>query len=61
MRNCLKSPTSDDIFQLQESQSDQASFGEGTQPDQEPLLPSYQEKVPVPVYYPTPSQTRLAT
>uniref|UniRef100_A0A2K5EIK3 Uncharacterized protein n=1 Tax=Aotus nancymaae TaxID=37293 RepID=A0A2K5EIK3_AOTNA len=49
--NCLKSPTSDYVSLLQESQSDWASFGEGTKPDQEPHL------VPVP----TPSQTRLAT
>ncbi|CAO2613586.1 RING finger protein 11, partial [Lemmus lemmus] len=41
-------------------QSDRASFGEGTEPDQEPP-PLYQEQVPVPVYHPTPSQTRLAT
>ncbi|XP_036893414.1 RING finger protein 11-like [Sturnira hondurensis] len=69
MGNCLKSPTSDDISLLHESQSDRASFGEGTELDQEPL-PPYQlnlvkvlklEQVPVPVYHPTPSQTRLAT
>lgn len=60
MGNCLKSPTSDDISLLHESQSDRASFGEGTEPDQEPP-PPYQEQVPVPVYHPTPSQTRLAT
>ncbi|KFO24504.1 Transmembrane protein 5 [Fukomys damarensis] len=57
--NCLKSPTSDDISLLHESQSDRASFGEGTEQDQEPQLP-YQEQVPVPAYHPTPSQTRLA-
>ncbi|XP_021103570.1 RING finger protein 11 isoform X1 [Heterocephalus glaber] len=80
MGNCLKSPTSDDISLLHESQSDRASFGEGTEPDQEPpppyqppgstlqrrrghwtTRPHYWEQVPVPVYHPTPSQTRLAT
>ncbi|KAM4855487.1 LOW QUALITY PROTEIN: RING finger protein 11-like [Urocitellus parryii] len=50
--NCLI-PTSDDISLLHEPQSGRASFGEGTEPDQ--------EQVPVPVYHPTPSQTRLAT
>ncbi|XP_036033187.1 LOW QUALITY PROTEIN: RING finger protein 11 [Onychomys torridus] len=59
MGNCLKSPTSDDISLLHESQSDQASCGEGTEPDQEPP-PPYQEQVPLPFYHPTPSQTRLA-
>ncbi|KAM3841623.1 RING finger protein 11 isoform 2-T2 [Vipera latastei] len=58
MGNCLKSPTSDDISLLHESQSDRASYGDGTEPDQEPP-PPYQEQVPV--YHPTPSQTRLAT
>ncbi|KAF6345519.1 ring finger protein 11 [Rhinolophus ferrumequinum] len=84
MGNCLKSPTSDDISLLHESQSDRASFGEGTEPDQEPPPPyqgnlarsinqmvkrshwtgvgdNSEEQVPVPVYHPTPSQTRLAT
>ncbi|EMP33552.1 RING finger protein 11 [Chelonia mydas] len=125
MGNCLKSPTSDDISLLHESQSDRASYGDGTEPDQEPPPPyqviktngdqfqrdekemewmkklricgsweivlflqgseqqnvmtlpeastcsvhllildthsNYQEQVPVPVYHPTPSQTRLAT
>uniref|UniRef100_A0A8C8R8N9 RING finger protein 11 n=1 Tax=Pelusios castaneus TaxID=367368 RepID=A0A8C8R8N9_9SAUR len=60
MGNCLKSPTSDDISLLHESQSDRASYGDGPEPDQEPP-PPYQEQVPVPVYHPTPSQTRLAT
>ncbi|TKC48819.1 hypothetical protein EI555_015047 [Monodon monoceros] len=60
MGNCLKSPTSDDISLLHESQSERASFGEGTERDQEPP-PPYQEQVPVPVYHPTPSQTHLAT
>ncbi|NWH74187.1 RNF11 protein, partial [Piaya cayana] len=60
MGNCLKSPTSDDISLLHESQSDRASYGDGAEPDQEPP-PPYQEQVPVPVYHPTPSQTRLAT
>ncbi|KAG3286211.1 RNF11 [Ictidomys tridecemlineatus] len=60
MGNCLKSPTSDDISLLHKSWSDQASFGEGTEPDQEPP-PPYQEQVPVPVYHQTPSQTWLAT
>ncbi|XP_032316568.1 RING finger protein 11-like [Camelus ferus] len=53
MGNCLKSPTSDDISLLHETQSHQASFGE-------PPL-QYQEQVPVPVYHPIPSQTHLAT
>lgn len=53
MGNCLKSPTSDDISLLHESQSDRASYGDGTEPDQEPP-PPYQvlreiEKDPVPV------------
>lgn len=39
MGNCLKSPTSDDISLLHESQSDRASFGEGTEPEQEPPPP----------------------
>lgn len=39
MGNCLKSPTSDDISLLHESQSDRASFGDGTDPDQEPPPP----------------------
>ncbi|KAK3566320.1 hypothetical protein QTP86_032360 [Hemibagrus guttatus] len=112
MGNCLKSPTSDDISLLHESQSDRASFGDGTDPDLEPP-PPYQghhhaetdkdspcftslliaceyvsehlrgtldfiygatlpftkfmewcfstEQIHVPVYHPTPSQTRLAT
>ncbi|KFO29110.1 RING finger protein 11-like [Fukomys damarensis] len=59
MGNCLKSPTLDDMSLLHESQSDRASFGEGTEPDQEP--PIHQEQVPIPVYHPTPSQTWLAT
>ncbi|KAG3266864.1 RING finger protein 11 [Ictidomys tridecemlineatus] len=54
MGNCLKSPTSGDISLLQESQSHRASFDEGMELHQ-------QEQVPVPVYHPTPSQTRLAT
>ncbi|KAJ7405357.1 RING finger protein 11 [Willisornis vidua] len=96
MGNCLKSPTSDDISLLHESQSDRASYGDGAEPDQEPPPPYQrfltflldeelvhkcgwftetmidskinrptgvycQEQVPVPVYHPTPSQTRLAT
>ncbi|KAM4629514.1 RING finger protein 11b [Cheilinus undulatus] len=60
MGNCLKSPTSDDISLLHESQSDRASYGDGTDPDQEPP-PPYQEQIHVPVYHPTPSQARLAT
>ncbi|KAG7266271.1 hypothetical protein CRUP_005886 [Coryphaenoides rupestris] len=60
MGNCLKSPTSDDISLLHESQSDRASYGEGVDPDQEPP-PPYQEQLHVPVYHPTPSQARLAT
>uniref|UniRef100_A0A9J7XPN2 Ring finger protein 11b n=1 Tax=Cyprinus carpio carpio TaxID=630221 RepID=A0A9J7XPN2_CYPCA len=60
MGNCLKSPTSDDISLLHESQSDRASFGDANDPDQEPP-PPYQEQIHVPVYHPTPSQARLAT
>nr|AAI57293.1 Unknown (protein for MGC:147699) [Xenopus tropicalis] len=58
MGNCLKSPTSDDISLLHESQSDRASYGDGNDGDQEPP-PPYQEQAPVPVYHPTPSQTHL--
>lgn len=39
MGNCLKSPTSDDISLLHESQSDRASYGDGADPDQEPPPP----------------------
>lgn len=39
MGNCLKSPTSDDISLLHESQSDRASFGDGTDADLEPPPP----------------------
>lgn len=39
MGNCLKSPTSDDISLLHESQSDRASFGDGADPDLEPPPP----------------------
>lgn len=39
MGNCLKSPTSDDISLLHESQSDRASFGDGTDLDLEPPPP----------------------
>ncbi|XP_054888884.1 RING finger protein 11-like [Poeciliopsis prolifica] len=60
MGNCLKSPTSDDISLLHESQSDRASFGDGTDPDLEPP-PPYQEQAHMPMYHPTPSQARLAT
>lgn len=60
MGNCLKSPTSDDISLLHESQSDRASYGDGVDPDQEPP-PPYEEQIHVPVYHPTPSQARLAT
>ncbi|TEA39184.1 hypothetical protein DBR06_SOUSAS7610007, partial [Sousa chinensis] len=60
MGKCLKSPTSDDISLPHKSQSDWASFGKGTELDQEPLL-SYLDQVPVLVYHPTPRQTRLAT
>ena len=59
MGNCLKSPTSDDISLPHKSQSDWASFGKGTELDQELLLP-YLDQVPVLVSHPTPSQTRLA-
>lgn len=44
MGNCLKSPTSDDISLLHESQSDRASFGDGTDPDLEPP-PPYQVRI----------------
>ncbi|XP_029561032.1 RING finger protein 11-like isoform X2 [Salmo trutta] len=59
MGNCLKSPTSDDISLLHESQSDRASYGEAD-PDLEPP-PPYQEEAHMPVYHPTPSQARLAS
>lgn len=39
MGNCLKSPTSDDISLLHESQSDRASYGDGADHDQEPPPP----------------------
>ena len=39
MGNCLKSPTTDDISLLHDSQSDRASFGDGTDPDLEPPPP----------------------
>lgn len=39
MGNCLKSPTSDDISLLHESQSDRASYGDAADPDQEPPPP----------------------
>ncbi|RLW05654.1 hypothetical protein DV515_00004749, partial [Chloebia gouldiae] len=45
MGNCLKSPTSDDISLLHESQSDRASYGDGAEPDQEPP-PPYQDPAP---------------
>ncbi|XP_077471729.1 RING finger protein 11-like isoform X1 [Stigmatopora argus] len=60
MGNCLKSPTSDDISLLHETQSDRASFGDGTDPDLEPP-PPYQEQAHMTLYHPTPSQARLAT
>ncbi|XP_066538029.1 RING finger protein 11-like [Hoplias malabaricus] len=59
MGNCLKSPTSDDISLLHESQSDRASYGDGADPDLEPP-PPYEEQARMPVYHPTPSQTCLA-
>ncbi|XP_049995590.1 RING finger protein 11-like [Alexandromys fortis] len=40
MGNCLRSPTSDDISPLHESQSDRASFGERTEPNQEQVHPT---------------------
>lgn len=46
MGNCLKSPTSDDISLLHESQSDRASYGDGTDPDQEPPPPYQVIQVP---------------
>ncbi|KAA8589647.1 hypothetical protein FQN60_013012, partial [Etheostoma spectabile] len=45
MGNCLKSPTSDDISLLHESQSDRASYGDGADPDLEPP-PPYQQSAP---------------
>ncbi|KAF5900986.1 RING finger protein 11-like, partial [Clarias magur] len=60
MGNCLKSPTSDDISLLHESQSDRASTGDGAEPELEPP-PPYEEQARIPVYHPTPSQTCLAT
>lgn len=39
MGNCLKSPTSDDISLLHESQSDRASYGDGADTEQEPPPP----------------------
>ncbi|XP_061744801.1 RING finger protein 11b isoform X2 [Nerophis ophidion] len=57
MGNCLKSPTTDDISLLHESQSDRASYGDT---DQEPP-PPYEAQIHVPIYHPTPSQARLAT
>ncbi|XP_041704894.1 RING finger protein 11 isoform X2 [Coregonus clupeaformis] len=57
MGNCLKSPTSDDISLLHESQSDRGSYADGADIDQEPP-PPYQQ---LPVYHPTPSQARMAS
>ncbi|KAG9343359.1 hypothetical protein AGOR_G00242520 [Albula goreensis] len=59
MGNCLNSPTTDDISLLNESQSERASYSEGTDPDQEPP-PPYQEQAELPVYHPTPGQARTA-
>ncbi|MGH0189814.1 UNVERIFIED_CONTAM: hypothetical protein FKN15_039005 [Acipenser sinensis] len=57
MGNCLTSQAADDLSLLNES--DGASLpGEPPPP---PPPPPYQEHVPVLVYHPTPSQTRLAT
>ncbi|XP_016124846.1 RING finger protein 11-like [Sinocyclocheilus grahami] len=52
MGNCLSSQGADDLSLLDES--------EGASLPGEPP-PPYQERVQVPVYHPTPSQTRLAT
>ncbi|XP_041033181.1 RING finger protein 11a isoform X2 [Carcharodon carcharias] len=73
MGNCFKSQTGDDISLLNDSASyaGAGAAAEGAQ-DSEPapglLLmlppppsPLYQEQVQIPVYHPTPSQTRLAT
>lgn len=55
MGNCLKSPTSDDISLLHESQSDRASYGEGADPELEPP-PPYQV---TPITRPQPPNTPL--
>ncbi|XP_078387688.1 RING finger protein 11a isoform X2 [Cetorhinus maximus] len=73
MGNCFKSQTGDDVSLLNESASyaGAGAAAEGAL-DSEPapglLLmlppppsPLYQEQVQIPVYHPTPSQTRLAT
>lgn len=52
MGNCLSSQGADDLSLLNES--------EGASLPGEPP-PPYQERAQVPVYHPTPSQTRLAT
>ncbi|XP_023674558.1 RING finger protein 11-like [Paramormyrops kingsleyae] len=56
MGNCLKSPTSDDITLLAESQADRDGHADGTERDREPP-PAYQ----MPVYHPVPGQTLLAS
>ncbi|XP_048845839.1 RING finger protein 11-like [Brienomyrus brachyistius] len=56
MGNCLKSPTSDDITLLAESQADRDGHAGDTEQDREPL-PPYQ----VPVFYPMTGQTLLAS
>ena len=60
MGNCLNSSTSDDISLLHESQSDRASFGDGTDPqvpDQEAPPPYQVQSASIPnvsnVYFTT--------
>ncbi|KAM9115585.1 RING finger protein 11-like [Pangshura tecta] len=59
MGNCLSSQAADDLSLLNDS-GDGASLGPGDPPPP-PAPPPYQEHEPIPVYHPTPSQTRLAT
>ncbi|KAJ8367153.1 hypothetical protein AAFF_G00330510 [Aldrovandia affinis] len=44
MGNCLNSPSADDMSLLHESQTDRASYGDGTEPEQEPP-PPYQGRL----------------
>ncbi|XP_061895008.1 RING finger protein 11b isoform X1 [Entelurus aequoreus] len=67
MGNCLKSPTTDDISLLHESQSDRASYGDTDQEPPPPYeadvdhSPGERAQIHIPIYHPTPSQARLAT